>query len=218
MTQEPNKNVAVQHSSEVENLRTAAQNDAGFEKILKFKKGEYFIGKEEVALGTKYLAHVVGWTKCWIKFVDGEVAQRKLYRVALGEKPPEREDLDDFDNKEIWPEGLDGEPADPWVYQYLLPLENMSNGEVIIFVTSSFGGKRAVAELCDAYAKRTKKTGCGQPIIKLATTVIPTTKYGKVPRPLFEAVGWDEQEATGDMEVIPPPTSEDDFRDEIPFK
>jgi hypothetical protein len=86
----------------------------------------------------------VGWIKCWIKFVDRKVADRKMYRVALGEKPPEREDLDDLD-KDNWPEGFDGEPADPWVYQYLLPLENIKN-EVIIFVTSSFGGKRAVAE------------------------------------------------------------------------
>jgi hypothetical protein len=217
MTQnQESKNLTVRQSSEVENLRTAAQGDTGFGKILKFKKGEYFIGEEEIPLGTEYLAHPVGWIKCWIKFVDRKVAERKMYRVALGERPPEREDLDDLD-KGKWPEGFDGKPADPWVFQYLLPLENLSDGEVVIFVTSSGGGKQAVAELCDAYVKRTKKTGCGQPIIKLAKTVIPSPKYGKVPRPLFDVVRWDEQEATGDVEVIPPATSEDDFRDEIPF-
>jgi hypothetical protein len=203
-------------NTELENIHAAAEEDAGFEKMLKFKKGEYFIGEEEIPLGTEYLAHAVGWTKSWIKFADSEVTERKLFRVAKGEKPPVREDLD-CRNEDEWPEGLDGHPADPWVFQYLLPLENMKNGEVIIFVTSSFGGKRAVADLCDAYAKRTKKTGCGQPIIQLAKTDMPTKKYGRVPRPLFEIIGWDQQEAAGDIEVIPPAASEADFQDEVPF-
>jgi hypothetical protein len=211
------KSVTV-HRTEVENIQTAAQADAGFEKILKFKKGEYFITDEPVALGTKRLAHTTAWTKCWIKFIDGEVAERKMYRVALGEKPPVREDLDER-NEDEWPEGLDGAPADPWVYQYLLPLEDIETGEVVIFVTSSYGGKRAVADLCDAYAKRAKKApNCGQPIIKLAKTDMPTKKFGKVPRPLFEIIGWDA-EKTGDIdsEIVPPATSEDDFRDEVQF-
>jgi hypothetical protein len=208
------QSVAVGHKAEVENIHAAAQEDAGFEKILKFKKGKYFIGEDEIPLGTKYLAHTTAWTKCWIKFLDGEVADRKMYRVALGEKPPVREDLDER-NEDEWPNGLDGEPADPWVYQYLLPLENLETGEVAIFVSSSYGGKRAVSDLCDAYAKNTKKTGCGQPIIKLKTTDMPTKKFGKVPRPLFEVDHWDE---AGGVEVMPPTTSPpDDMNDAIPF-
>jgi hypothetical protein len=93
------KNVAVQHSSsELENIQTAAQLDAAFEnKFLKFKKGTYFIGEEEVALGTEFLAHTTAWTKSWIKFADGKLAELKMYLVARGEKPPEREELDDRD-------------------------------------------------------------------------------------------------------------------------
>jgi hypothetical protein len=217
MSQQSNqsKNVAVQHGSELENIQTAAQQDAGFGKFLKFKKGEYFIGEEEVALGTEYLAHTTAWTKSWIKFVDGERVEGKMYRVALGEKPPEREDLDDLD-QDNWPEGLDGKPVDPWLYQYLLPLENLKNDEVIVFATSSFGGRRAVADLCSAYAKRNKKTGCGQPIIRLAKADMPTRKFGKVPRPEFQIIGWDD-EKPGDVEIAPPAESEDDFRDEISF-
>ena len=51
MTQ-TSKEIAVQHSTEIDNLRAAAQQDAGFEKMLKFKKGEYSIADEPVALGT----------------------------------------------------------------------------------------------------------------------------------------------------------------------
>ena len=45
---------------------------------------------------------------------------------------------------------------------------------------------------------------------------MPTKKFGKVLRPHFEIVGWDE--LTGDTNEMPPPvTSEDEFEDEIPF-
>ena len=208
------REVAVQHSAEIENLRAAARQDAGFERILKFKKGEYSIAEEPVALGTEYLAHTTAWTKSWIKFVDGEVAERKMFRVSLGEKPPEREDLDDPDL--IGKKDSDGMSADPWVFQYLLPLEDMASGEVVIFCTSSFGGKRAIADLCSAYTTRTKKTGCGQPIVRLATAEMPTKKFGKVPRPLFEIVRWDDAE---NIELIEPspPTLRSDLNDEIPF-
>ncbi len=205
----------VPRGTEVANIGSAAQEDAGFDKILKFKKGEYFIGEDKIPLGTDFIAHAIGWTKCWIKFVNGERVQHMAYRVALGEKPPQRESLDDFDESK-WPEGLDGKPADPWVYQYLLPLENPANGEVVIFVTSSFGGRRAVADLCAAYARRTQKVkNAGQPIVKLAKADMPTKKFGKVPRPCFEITGWNE--TAGDVEIIPPVSSKDEFRDEIPF-
>jgi hypothetical protein len=202
--------------TEVENILDAAKEDAGFEKLLKFKKGDYFIGEQLVPLGTEFIAHAIGWTKCWIKFVDGEVAERKTYRVALRERPPEREDLDDLE-RDNWPEGIDGNPADPWSLQYLLPLEKISDGEVVIFTTSSFGGRLAVGDLCAAYAKRTiKSASCGQPIVKLAKAEMPTKKFGKVPRPLFNIVGWDEP--SKDIDVMPPVvTSDGEFDDSIPF-
>src|SRR5580700_1697976 len=185
-------NVPAIGSTEVENILGAAQEDAGFEKLLKFKRGDFFIGEESVPLGTEYIAHAIGWTKCWIKFVDDEVVDRKVYRVALGERPPEREDLDDLE-KGNWPEGIDGNPSDPWSMQYLLPLERVSDGEVVIFTTSSIGGRRAVADVCAAYAKRKgKSASCGQPIVRLGKAEMPTRKFGKVPRPVFDIVGWDE--------------------------
>ena len=208
------KDVAVQRGTEIENLRAAAQQDGGFERVLKFKKGDFSIADEPVALGTEYLAHTTAWTKSWIKFVDGEVAERKMFRVALGEQPPEREDLDDLEL--IGQKDSDGMSADPWLFQYLLPLEDVASGEVVVFCTSSFGGRRAIADLCSTYAKRTQKTGCGQPIVRLATAEMPTKKFGKVPRPLFEIVRWDDADDIALIEPSPP-TSRGDMDDEIPF-
>lgn len=205
-------------SSEIENIESAAREDAGFEKLLKFKKGDYVIGDEEIPAGTKYIAHVNAWVKCWIKFVDGAVAERKVYCVAKGEQPPERDELDDNDESQ-WPPGVDGDPADPWVYQYLVPFENVETGDVVIFVTPSAGGRLAIGDLCTAWTRRTKKIpNSGQPIVKLAVGSMPTKKYGKVPRPLFEIAGWDEP--SKDIEVMPPDDGESSgggFDDEVPF-
>jgi hypothetical protein len=216
LTNSNRKNAIATNGDETDNIINAAQEDAGFEKILKFKKGGYFIGEEQIPLGREYIAHTRAWTKCWIKFVDGEVADRKLYRVALGEEPLEREELDDLDQAN-WSEGIDCKPADPWVFQHLLPLEHPSSGEVVVFVTPSTGGRIAVAELCNAYAKRAKRIeNCGQPIIKLATTTFPSKKLKtKVPRPLFEIVCWDEP--SSDSEALLSASSKDEFGDEIPF-
>jgi hypothetical protein len=209
-------NVPAVGSTEIENILGAAQEDAGFEKLLKFRKGQYFIGEELVPLGTEYIAHAKAWVKCWIKFVDGKVVERKVYRVALGERPPEREDLGDLE-KDNWPEGIDGNPADPWALQYIVPFENIASGDVVVFVTPSKGGRRAVADLCAAYAKRTTKSASfGQPIVKLDVTDMPSKKYAKVPRPQFTVIGWDE--ASKDVDIMPPAgTSEGEFDDSIPF-
>jgi hypothetical protein len=218
--------LTLNNTTEDENILNAAKEDAGFEKILKFKKGEYFIGEDPVALGSEFLAHAAAWTKTWIKFVDGRVADRKLYGVARGERPAQREELDDCDDA-TWPK-RDGKANDPWVFQHLLPLENMTTGEVVVFVTSSIGGCRAVSDLCGAYAKqkiakRKVNMPSGQPIVQLASAEMPTKSFGKVPRPAFEIVGWDNTEKSDDVASTEATLVEitanntDDMSDEIPF-
>ena len=203
---------AVQEATALEN---AAQEDAAFDKMLKFKKGEYFIGEEEVKLGTQYIAHAVGYTKCWIKFVDQQVAEKRHYRASMGQVPVQRDELDDNDPKK-WPIGISGGPSDPWVLQSLLPLEN-SLGELVVFVTSSWGGKRAVADLVKSYALRTKRTGNSeQPVIKLNKSSFPSKKFGNVACPVFEICGWDSNRE-GVREVHAPDTLRDEMADEIPF-
>lgn len=195
-----------------------AQADAGFHRIMKFKKGHYYIDDTEVPIGSEYIAHCMGWTKSWIKFKGGTVAERRIYRMLHREITPDRTELDDLDvNK--WETGLDGRPKDPWVLQFLLPLENR-NGDLVIFVTSSYGGKRAVSDLCSAWGRKAaKQNSAGTPIVHLHEVMMPTKKFGDVPRPHFEIVGWD---AGGEpvREVNPNELkggTEEEMNDEIPF-
>lgn len=222
MTEVTNSNIEnaiATNSDETDNILNAAQDDAGLGKILKFKKGDYLIGDDKIPLDTEFIVHTNAWVKSWIKFVDNKVADRKVYRVALGEKPPVREELDDLD-KSLWPDGIDGKPADPWTLQYMLPFENVSNGEIVIFATSSVGGRRAVGDLCLTYGRRAKKGYRGHPIVTLAAGQMPSKKYGKVPAPVFKIIGWDDAAdnvTDGTLEEPPPVTSENEFDDEISF-
>jgi hypothetical protein len=224
-TETKNAVITTNDMTEADNIALAVQEEANFDKLLKFRKGAYFIGNDTVPLGTEFLAHAVAWTKTWIKFVDGKVADRKLYRVARGEKPPDRDDLDDLDL--IGKKTADNKSADPWVFQYLLPFENIETGEVLIFTTASIGGQQAVRELCDNFAKRIKNGQRGQPIIQLAVAEMPTKNFGMVQRPNFEIVGWDASGNATTPEnlatAIPvkhtgkPPTNDNPLDDDIPF-
>ena len=169
---------------EAENIVNEASTDAGFQKMLKFKKGDYWCDGEEVPLGTVYLAHCKAWTKTWVHFENRTVVERKVYRVARGEKAPERDQLPNNDES-TWPPGPDGKKKqDPWVLQYLLPMENPETGDVQIFVAQSFGGRRAVSELCTQWGRRVvKNPKAGQPIIKIGKSMMPTKNFGDVPSP-----------------------------------
>lgn len=200
---------------EAEAIARAAEEDAGFEKLLKFKKGAYESDGEVVSWGTEYVAHCEGWTKAWIKFQDGQVVDRKIYRVADGLRPPDREELDEKE-KIGAKDPKSGLSTDPWVYQHLLPLED-KGGNLVVFVTSSTGGKRAVADLCKVYARRLSRTGQGdKPIIKLSGATMPTKHFGDVPRPAFEITGWGGG-GGGVHKVVPPDTLQQEMNDEIPF-
>lgn len=203
-----------------ENVLAAASEHAGPEKLLKFKKGEYFQSLESVPLGTEFIAHPEAWTKGWFKFSENTVVDRRLYRVARGEVPAKRDELGDLD-KSAWAIGLDGKPQDPWQEQYLLPLENPRSGEVFVFATGSYGGKRAASDLCSAWAKRESRGYRGQPIVQLQSGVMPTKKFGKVRCPEFKIVGWTDIagafEEPPPFDSPPPVDSETAFDDAIPF-
>lgn len=205
---------------EASNILNEASNET-FQRMIKFKReGEvagYWCDGEEIQLGTQMVAHALAWTKCWIKFVDKQVVERKIYRIAKGDRAPERDALPDKDER-TWAIGLNGRPADPWVLQYLLPLEDLE-GEVRIFVGGSFGARRAVSELCSAYGRRrVKDPKTGQPIIRLQKALMPTRNFGDVPRPLFEIVGWDDAGVRAAVkEIDQEAMKKAQFDDEIPF-
>lgn len=177
---------------EVERIKRAAQDDAGFAKMLKFKKGRWFDSDgNELQLGTEYIAQPRGWSKCWIKFRGGTVKERRLYRMSevAHSSIPDRADLDDKDES-TWEQGLDGRASDPWVQQSILPLEDPKSGELVLFVASSWGGTRCIGNLVNNWARRVATVDDGVPIVQLDRTSFESKKFGEVQAPAFKVMGY----------------------------
>src|SRR5262249_6546437 len=188
--------VTVQSRSNVPaNLETEAANllasIKSHEKLLKFKKGKFYVMDDEVSIGREFIAHANQLTTGWIKFVGNQVVERKMGRAAEGFVPPERDELGDTDQSQ-W-EPRDGELKDPWCFQHLLPFEDPETGEVLIFTTSSIGGQIATEALARDWAKRLTRTGSrAMPMIRLGVSEMKTKKFGAVARPNFEITGWED--------------------------
>ena len=69
----------------------AVQAEARFDRLLKFKKGDYKVSDDDVPLGTEFsLSIPPHGSKVWAKFVVKKLVDQKVYCVAKGEKPIHR--------------------------------------------------------------------------------------------------------------------------------
>jgi hypothetical protein len=198
--------------TESELLSRAADDLSGGNvgKILKFQKGKYFVGDDEIAIDSELIAHVTQLARGWVKFKGSELVDRKIGKVVDGFVPPQREDLDDHDES-MWEKNDRGERRDPWISQSYLPLENPETGELIVFVTGSAGGRSAIGALVSTASRNLHK---GHPIIQLGVRHYKHKVFGRIENPDFQVVGW-----TGSDSINKPavPEVHPAFNDQIPF-
>jgi hypothetical protein len=193
-----NANLPAQLSDSADNILRAAKSAV---PMLRFVKGKYFIGEDEIPVGHEYIAYPLDWVRGWVKWWDDAVVAEKLGKVAEGFQPPEREELGDTDESK-WPDG-----KDPWCRQNMLPMEDRETGDLVVFNSNSHGGRIAIEKLA-ARVARDLKSGRdrGRPTIGLHVATFTSKDYGKIARPDFQIVGWEYDE-------VPPPPLDD----EIPF-
>jgi len=100
-------------------------------RLLKFVKGQFLSGDNEVPAGREFIAHANQLAHGYTKFVGGKVAEQRMGLVA---DPtfvlPERADLGDTDQS-TWETDHNSKPRDPWTRQYYLPLEDNETGGLI---------------------------------------------------------------------------------------
>jgi hypothetical protein len=176
--------------------------------LLKYSKGHYLIGTEEVAVGTEFIAHIEHWVRGWVKFKAGSLIEHRVGLVADGFVVPEREALDETDPATWEKDPKNGEPKDPWTKQSYLPLENPETGEIVTFVSGSYGGRQAISKLCSQGAKHI--VTMGMPIIKLGTESYKHKLYGRTEKPVFSIVRWVSEAGT-------PVSTAEAMDDAIPF-
>ena len=188
-------------------------------KILKFQKGKYYVGDDEIGVNSEMIAHITQLARGWVKFKGGELVDRRIGKVVEGFIVPKREDLDDNDESN-WEKNDRGERRDPWVAQSYLPLENLETGELVVFVTGSAGGSTAVGTLVKTASRNLHK---GQPIIQLGVRSYKHKQYGRIENPDFPIVGWTGGTGMAPAAPAPAPTLpakavHPAFDDQIPYR
>jgi hypothetical protein len=169
-------------------LEIAKENGNRLGKLLKFDKGLWEIGDDEVPEGTEYIVLMHQLAREWVKFEDNSPTERLRFPVANRVPPPPREELSDNDSSQ-WEIGGDGNPRDPWTLQWQLPMVTRALGDLVVFITSSKGGNNCIADLCGIYGS-SPRNGL-LPIVALKTRSYKHKTYGKILTPELPIVGWD---------------------------
>lgn len=214
--------VALTPEQEAKNLLDEASKSSG-QPLLKFRGDQeepFHVRDDIVPLGTRFYAYPSAWERQWVRFDDDKVTDRIRVRVATKKLLPARNTLSD-------PQ-LEDTKEDPWSFQNVIPLESVNDGTIMLFTSSSVGGKIAIEQLAKAASEAVLAGKArGLPIIELKVGSFKSG-YGKdVDRPDFPIVDWENPDPNAAMktapEIIVPEKKKakviaDDFEDDAPSK
>lgn len=187
-------------------------------KLVKFsKEGKFIVTETEEALDPNedFVALCDETLIGWIKFSDDAPPDRRQGLLYDGFVMPDRKTLGDLDPNE-WPEGLSGQPADPWQHQICLLLQSPKTQELFTFATSSQTGRRAVGNLLRHYDRMRRTDPDSYPVVRLKPSGFDhrDERVGWVHVPAFAVVGRTPKNSA----TVPDTSIAVDLNDEIPFR
>lgn len=184
--------------------------------FIRFTKGQYLDRDGgSVPLKTEFVCPFEQIQIGWIRFNGkGNLPTRHMGPLFGGFMPPSRTDLGDQD-KSLWENGPNGEPADPWQMQMVLPLVEPNTGEPYIFATTSVTGRNAVGKLVQSCKQLRRKSPDVYPVVRLDVGGYQhrDPRIGWVPVPAFPVVG----QAPKDGTALPDTSVAADLNDDIPW-
>jgi hypothetical protein len=186
-------------------------------KLIKFsKEGKFVISEtgDEISADDDFIALCNETLIGWIKFNDdGTPPDRAQGLLYDGFVMPSRASLGDLDEQQ-WPNGLNGQPADPWQHQVCLVLQSPATQELFTFATSSQTGRRAVGNLLRHYDRMHRTDSESYPVVRLKPSGFAhrDERVGWVHVPAFAVVGRTPRLST----AVPDTSVAADMNDEIP--
>lgn len=150
----------------------------------KYSDGEWTGPGGDRINGAQYAA--VGVETSWIRWEDKRPVERLVTRP--GQRHPHRDELG-HDDESKWERGPGGGPSDPWRDSREVKLVDPKTGAELIYSTSTFGGRDAVALLSQQIGNVRVVHPTATPIIELDSEKV-STKYGMKPQPRLTVVGW----------------------------
>ena len=158
-----------------------AESGRGHVQYLKFNKGEFLFGLEEniVEPDERFAVNMHTLAKGFICWADGQVLGEEMVPVVSG-RSLRKSDLEDFTDE-----------CGEWREQSSVEFTSLATGDVLLFKTSSHGGRNALATLAKAFSDRMKSgEATVVPVIEMHADSYRHKSYGKVHVPVFEIVDW----------------------------
>jgi hypothetical protein len=187
-------------------------------QLIKFNKGEkkfLILGtEEEISPDIAFIALMDEAFHGWVKFGgEGEPPTRVMGPIYGGKfVKPTREELGDLDQSQ-WKPGLNGQPADPWLQEVLLPLQNPQTQALYTFGTNNSTGRNAVGRLLHHYNAMLRRNDTTHyPVVRLTPSGYQDRRYGWVDTPSFTVVGRVEKNSA----AVPDTSIAVDMDDGIP--
>lgn len=129
-------------------------------QLVKFsKEGKFVVSDtdEELSPEDDFIALCDETLIGWLRFhEDGSPPDRHQGLLYQGFVMPRREELGDLDQS-TWPQGLSGQPSDPWQHQICLVLQHVGTQALYTFSTTSQTGRRAVGNLLSHYNRMARR-------------------------------------------------------------
>ena len=153
---------------------------------LKFAKGEWTLDGQTVGSGEEFVTVPSSITRAMERWQSKRITDRVVAR--LGERLVPRSELGDHDRSR-WETGLDGRERDPWCEVHYLGLRRLDDDSLVVFSTSSDGGRKAIAQIAKAAASRPGEA----PIVTLGSDSYPHRSFGQITTPTFDVAGGSRQ-------------------------
>jgi hypothetical protein len=182
-----------------------------------FKKGTWYRGQEAFEpAGLHFIANYQEAYTGWTRWRDKKPVEHRLVRCADYSRKEPREALA-FTDKNSWETNDSGIPQDPWQPSDRIVLRTMdSSQDLLTFISSSIGGRNAIAKLLGKVANSIHAPGGEMPVVELEVGEYDHDNYGTVAYPIFKIVDWDFWDSS-DRPAISSAPAREELDDAIPF-
>jgi hypothetical protein len=142
---------------------------------------------DQVGAIQQFVVDIRSYQHGWIRWQDQKPTHRYMGRKVDGFPLPVRSRLPE-------PE-LEGSEDDPWQETHSIVMRNMDGPDeadnLCTYTTTSWGGRKALGKLIDAYVKQAKEHPGQMPVVYLGS-VDKQSPRGPVPNPVITIVDWTE--------------------------
>jgi hypothetical protein len=184
---------------------------------LYFKKGTWYRGQQ--ACDPSGLHFIANYEQCytgWTRWSEKKPVEHRLLRCADYSRKEPREALG-FNDKNAWETNDRGIPQDPWQPSDRIVLRTMDSAQdLLTFISSSIGGRNAIAKLLGKVATSVHAEEGKMPVVALEVGEYDHDDYGTVAYPIFKIVDWASWDGAANIASAAILVS-DELDDAIPF-